>query len=203
MQTTLTANWVLRSFNRHETIPLRTDSLWLLKGGAVKTLTWNEQGTAVTLGYWGSGDVVGQPLSGISPYEIKCVTRVQASSIPLDHWNWLSDAIRRYIQQTEELLYLARCEPIRQRLLKILIWLARKFGRKVDQGQLIELRLTHQELAEVTGTTRVTVTRLLNQLVQQGIISRTPSHSIIVGSLFLADQPEKIQHNVARIPLLQ
>ena len=67
MQTTLTANWMLRSFNRHDTIPLRTDSLWLLKGGAVKTLTWNEQGTAVTLGYWGSGDVVGQPLSGISP----------------------------------------------------------------------------------------------------------------------------------------
>ncbi len=193
MQTTLTANWMLRSFNRHDTIPLRTDSLWLLKGGAVKTLTWNEQGTAVTLGYWGSGDVVGQPLSGISPYEIKCVTRVQASSIPLHDWDWLSDAIRRYIQQTEELLYLARSEPIRQRLLKILIWLARKFGRKVDQGQLIELRLTHQELAEVTGTTRVTVTRLLNQLVQQGIISRTPSHSIIVGSLFLADRPEKIQ----------
>ena len=193
MQTTLTANWMLRSFNRHDTIPLRTDSLWLLKGGAVKTLTWNEQGTAVTLGYWGSGDVVGQPLSGISPYEIKCVTRVEASSIPLHHWNWLSDAIRRYIQQTEELLYLARCEPIRQRLLKILIWLARKFGRKVDQGQLIELRLTHQELAEVTGTTRVTVTRLLNQLVQQGIISRTRSHSIIVGSSAKNSEPTMIE----------
>ena len=91
------------------------------------------------------------------------------------------------------MLYLARSEPIRQRLLKILIWLARKFGRKVDQGQLIELRLTHQELAEVTGTTRVTVTRLLNQLVQEGIISRPRSHSIIVGSLFLADDPENIQ----------
>ncbi|MGK7874736.1 MAG: Crp/Fnr family transcriptional regulator [Xenococcaceae cyanobacterium] len=184
MQTTLTANWMLRSFNRHDTIPLRTDSLWLLKGGVVKTQTWNEEGTAVTLGYWGSGDVVGKPLSQISPYEIKCVTRVEASCISLNHWNCHSDAILRYIQQTEELLYLVRSEPMRQRLLKILIWLARKFGREVEQGQLIELRLTHQELAEVTGTTRVTVTRLLNQFVQEGIISRPCSHSIIVSRCF-------------------
>jgi CRP-like cAMP-binding protein len=153
-----------------------------LRQGVVKTLTWHEEGTAVTLGYWGTGDVVGQPLSQIHPYQIECLTGVEAACIPSHQWNWLSDAVRHYVQQTEELLYIIRSERTQQRLLKILIWLAQKFGRKVQQGQLIELRLTHQELAEVTGATRVTVTRLLNQFEKEGIISRTHRHTIILRS---------------------
>jgi CRP-like cAMP-binding protein len=61
-----------------------------------------------------------------------------------------------------------------------LAWLGDKFGRQVKQGKLIELPLTHQELADIMGTTRVTVTRLINQLEQEGIISRPRRHIIIV-----------------------
>lgn len=42
---------------------------------------------------------------------------------------------------------------------------------RVEQGQLIDLRLTHQEIAEVIGTTRVTVTRLLKQFEREAIIT--------------------------------
>lgn len=186
MQNSLTANWRLRTFSCHDTMPLRTDAVWLLKRGAVKTLTWNEEGNLMTLGYWGVGDVVGQPLSQIRPYQIKCLTRVEASCIPLQQSNSISDAMRRSLQQIEELLYIIRSERIHQRLLKILFLLAQKFGREVEQGQVIELRITHQDLAEVAGTTRVTVTKLLNQFEQEGIITRPHRHAIIVRSLFIA-----------------
>jgi CRP-like cAMP-binding protein len=62
----------------------------------------------------------------------------------------------------------------------LLSWLAKKFGQEVAQGQLIDLRLTHQEIAEIMGTTRVTVTRLLKELETQGIIQRLPRKFIVL-----------------------
>jgi hypothetical protein len=51
--------------------------------------------------------------------------------------------------------------------------------REVEKGHLIDLRLTHQEIAEILGITRVTVTRLLREFEQQGAIARLP-HKFIV-----------------------
>jgi CRP-like cAMP-binding protein len=56
----------------------------------------------------------------------------------------------------------------------------KKFGREIEQGQLIDLRLTHQEIAEIIGATRVTVTRLLNEFEKRGIIQRLPQHFILL-----------------------
>ncbi|WP_187329235.1 helix-turn-helix domain-containing protein [Halomicronema hongdechloris] len=60
---------------------------------------------------------------------------------------------------------------IRQRLELFLQWLAQRFGRPIRQGQLIQLRLTHQNIADTIGTTRVTVTRLLQELEHAQVIS--------------------------------
>ena len=49
-------------------------------------------------------------------------------------------------------------------------------------GRLIDLRLTHQDLAELLGTTRVTVTRSLIQLEQQGLIQRLSLQRIVLQS---------------------
>ncbi len=65
-------------------------------------------------------------------------------------------------------------------LVKLLEWLATRFGRTVRQGNLIDLRLTHQDLAELVGTTRVTLTRILGQLEQQGLIERLSLHRIVL-----------------------
>ena len=65
---------------------------------------------------------------------------------------------------------------VEEMLLKLLVWLSKRFGREVEQGHLIELRLTHQDLAELLGTTRVTITRVLKQFEQQGLIQRLPQH---------------------------
>ncbi len=77
-------------------------------------------------------------------------------------WMQVLDSILRHVQQTEELLCIVRSSSTHDRLLQLLIWLARKFARKVEQGHLIDLRLTHQDISEIIGTTRVTVTRLLS-----------------------------------------
>lgn len=179
---TLSTNWIQHTFSRHNIIPLQPDILLRIERGVVRALTWNEEGTAVTLGYWGVGDVIGQPLSSIQPYQIECLTLVEASYIPVIQWELISDEIFRHIQQTEELLYIVRQERTHDRLRRLLMWLAGKFANQVEQGQLINLRLTHQEIADAIGTTRVTVTRLLSQLEQEGIIHRPRRHFIVLNS---------------------
>jgi CRP/FNR family cyclic AMP-dependent transcriptional regulator len=48
--------------------------------------------------------------------------------------------------------------------------LANRHGIRDSHGIIIDLRITHQELAEMVGTSRETVTRVLAQLKRQGVI---------------------------------
>lgn len=174
------ANLVQRSFSYRDLIPLQTDALWHITWGKVRTLTWNEEGTPTTLGYWGPGDVVGQPLSRIQPYQVECLTSVEVELIPSHLCHQALEAIFLHSQQTEELLNIVRNERVHCRLRQLLVWLSGKFGRRVEAGLLIDLRLTHQAIAEAIGTTRVTVTRLLNEFEQEGAIGRPKRHFIVL-----------------------
>jgi CRP/FNR family transcriptional regulator len=48
--------------------------------------------------------------------------------------------------------------------------LAKRHGIRDAHGTIIDLKITHQELAEMVGTSRETVTRVLTRLREQGII---------------------------------
>lgn len=50
----------------------------------------------------------------------------------------------------------------------------------MEQGKLIDLRLTDQDIAEIISSSRVTVTRLLNTFEKQGIIQRVQPHFIVL-----------------------
>ena len=159
-------------FNRREVIPPHNDVLWRIEYGAVRTLTWSEDGTFITLGYWGLGDLIGYPLSRVKPYQIECLTGVEVSIVPPDLWHQDINALLSHIQQAEDLLSIVHRKPISLRLWQFLVWLSEKFGRDVDKGKLIDLNVTHQDIAEVLNTTRVTVTRLLQQLEEEGTVLR-------------------------------
>jgi len=48
--------------------------------------------------------------------------------------------------------------------------LCRDFGVPDDRGITIDLRLSHQAIAEAIGSTRVTITRLLGDLRNSGLV---------------------------------
>lgn len=94
------------------------------------------------------------------------------SVLPSDIWATELDAIILHIKQVEELLSIVHRNPIPLRLWQFLVWLGQKFGRDVEQGRLIDLELTHQEIAEAINTTRVSVTRMLQQFESEGMLLR-------------------------------
>lgn len=170
----------ITNFTRRSYLPLRRDALWLIKTGVVRTLTVLEDGTAVTLGLWGEGDIVGRVLSQANPYQIECLTPVEATLIPEQNWSEVTQAMLLHIQRSEQFTEILHYKQAESKLLQLFGWLAKRFGYQVQVGQRIDLRLTHQDIADLIGLTRVTVTRLMKVFERQGIIQRQERQFVVM-----------------------
>jgi CRP-like cAMP-binding protein len=137
---------------------------------------------------WGTDDLIGRSSSRISPCQLECLSN--ATLTKMTNLYELPDLLLRRQQITEELLNLSYCRTVGDRLFQTLSWLGDRFGcphqvRDVQGrrilGRLVEIRLTHQQLADLAGTTRVTVTRLLSELEKNDRILRMRrGHYLIV-----------------------
>ncbi|MEC4817994.1 MAG: Crp/Fnr family transcriptional regulator [Scytonema sp. PMC 1069.18] len=171
---------VKQSFKPRSFLPLQQNSLWKIETGVVRVMTWHEDGTLVILGVWGPGDMVSRGFSKIEPYQIECLTKVEAVLFPIEGWFPLTEVLLAHIQQAEELAVVRSYKTVELMLIKLLTWLVKKFGREIETGHLIDLRLTHQDIADMLNSTRVTITRILTQLEEQGLIHRLPLHRIVL-----------------------
>ncbi|MDY7019748.1 MAG: Crp/Fnr family transcriptional regulator [Cyanobacteriota bacterium] len=178
----LPSNAKSRDFGKRDLIPLWPETLWKIETGIVRTVTWNEEGNQISLGYWGTGDVIGQPLSRLDPFQIECLTPVSVTLVPPQQWSQELDSILSHIQQAQELHSIVQTQSTDLKVLNFLHWLAKKFGIQTESGLLIDVRLTHIEIADVIGITRVSVTRMMQKLERRGIIHRPRRHCIILKS---------------------
>jgi CRP/FNR family transcriptional regulator, global nitrogen regulator len=74
------------------------------------------------------------------------------------------------------------------RLVSFLLILCRDFGVPGQDGVTIDLKLSHQAIAEAIGSTRVTVTRLLGDLRDQEMISITKKKITVHNPANLSEQ---------------
>ena len=58
----------------------------------------------------------------------------------------------------------------RERVIHLVIEMAEKYGRRTEQGLELSIKLSHQEIASLIGSTRETVTVMLGQLQAEGKI---------------------------------
>lgn len=166
-------------FRRRHYLPHDPHRFWWLKSGVVRTLTYQEDGGIIALGLWGPGDLVGPSLSRVNPYLVEAVTEVEAVGITEPEWQLSPEVLVRYWQQTEFLMLVRSNRRADVALLEVLQWLAHRFGLQVEQGALINLKITHQDLADFSGLSRVTVTRLLSHLEDQQLIHRKSRQLIV------------------------
>ncbi|NJM94999.1 MAG: Crp/Fnr family transcriptional regulator [Acaryochloridaceae cyanobacterium CSU_5_19] len=150
-------------------LPSDPQNLWQIENGLARTYTWDQHGSITTLGIWGKGDVVGQSLSNVAPYVIQSLGTIKAH--PLRHNLWQEpEAILSHTQQLTTLLKIISIKRADDRLLSLLRWLAQRFGHVTPMGTCTTIPITHQELAEVANLTRVTATRIIGDMEQQGIL---------------------------------
>jgi len=158
-----------------QTIALQSDEVLIVCRGIVQLFTIQPDGGETLLGLAGPSMPLGLPLTVVHPYWATALTDVDVLALPMvevEASPVLMAGIYRHLtlrlQQTEAWLALAGKRLVTDRLQQFLVMLAQDFGQVEPQGVRIPLRLTHYQLATAIGTTRVTITRLLKDLRDQG-----------------------------------
>ena len=169
--------------------------VFVLVDGWVKVLSVSDEGHEIVLALRGDGDVVGEAAgetTGRRNATIKAMTTVDALLIGFDAFSAFLDTDRaadrafrhmlaRRWTEADMLLRLRAVTVGAQRLARLLVELAGRYGIAVDGAIEIALPLSQEELASLAGTSRATVTRALKDWRQRGLIraSQRQRHIII------------------------
>jgi CRP-like cAMP-binding protein len=157
--------------------------------GIVKLGTLHESGDEVLLGLAGPSAPFGLPLTLISPYLAIAITNVdimRLSMAEIENSPTLTHGLFRHLcrrlQQSEAMLALVSNRRVVDRLRQFLLLLKDEIGQPRGSGNdtRLSIRLTHQNLATAIGTTRVTVTRALRQLQEEGMIKLDRRRHLII-----------------------
>ncbi|NJL84257.1 MAG: Crp/Fnr family transcriptional regulator [Chloroflexaceae bacterium] len=168
----------LHFFDKGETVPLVAQGVWQVYRGVVQLSKLHASGDELLLGWAKPLTFFGTWLTCIETYQAKALSEVYLK------WYALSEietsphlahivlaGVSRRIRQTEALLAISGLRRVEERLQELLALLKLELGQAVAEGTRLEVRLTHQNIANAIGTTRVTVTRLLGDFQRQGLIA--------------------------------
>ncbi len=164
------------------------DTLFIIIRGKVKITSFAENGKEVIFSIMSEGDFFGdmslldgKPRSAsvisIEDSELCLLRREEFNRLIENHpgialklLKELTSRLRRADERIESLALL----DVSGRIAGILLQLSEESGKRLpDGGVIIRSRPTHQELANMVGTTRETVTRILSQLEQKNYIVMT------------------------------
>lgn len=111
----------------------------------------------------------------------------------------LIDVLSQRLRGLGHLVQAIVADDVNKRVAQLLIRLGKSYGRRDQDGTLvIEMRLTHQEMANMIGTSRQSVTSLLNALKQQGVLDIKNRYLQLRDEMFLqqmAAQTDTIQQD--------
>jgi global nitrogen regulator NtcA len=178
------------TFERGKTVFFPGDPaerVYFLLKGAVKLSRVYEAGEEITVALLRENSVFGV-LSLITGqksdrfYHAVAFTPVELLSAPVEQvrksfkenpelMNLMLQGLASRILQTEMMIETLAHRDMGSRLVSFLLILCRDFGIPTVDGIRIDLKLSHQAIAEAIGSTRVTVTRLLGDLRQENMIS--------------------------------
>ena len=171
-------------------VPLLRNSLWLVTRGMVKLSCITEQGDDLVLGLAGPNEPFGAPLTNLDLYEATTLCDSDLLCIPLDEVDEtphiarsLVTAMASRMRQSEALIALLGLRRVEERVRGFLELLAQEYGQPCEQGLRLNLRLTHQDIAAALSTTRVTVTRVLGQLREEGWLQLDGQRQLVVSHL--------------------
>jgi CRP-like cAMP-binding protein len=166
----------LRSFNKGKQISLDTKSVWIVYSGYVLVSTLQPSGDESILGFLGPLMPLSMKLSFLETYEAVALTDVELLQLSIEEIARSPELLHqinlqtiRCLRQAEALLWIAGKRAMIDRLRSFLDLLAHEFGKPTAEGVRIDFRLRHQQIANAVGTTRVTATRFLRELREQGV----------------------------------
>ncbi|MEH1938841.1 MAG: helix-turn-helix domain-containing protein [Nostoc sp.] len=181
---------LVEKYSKRETIPLNPLVIWYVSQGVVKLSTFCETGEEVLMGLAATGMVFGSSMTSLKIYQAIALSDVELVSIDvaeiavsptLNHT--LLPKISQRLRQTEFFLAISGRRLVQERLHYLLQLLKQEVGQTVSEGTRLNIRFTHEDIASACCTTRVTITRLMGKLQEQGVISFDSKKHIILKNL--------------------
>jgi CRP-like cAMP-binding protein len=160
-------------------------SFFLLLSGHIRVVRTSPEGHQVIARYITEGEFFGIAVAmGRSTYPASAVAAVDCVVLawPNSAWPDLQSrfpsmasstyqTIGRRLQETQDRVLEMSTEQVEQRIAHTLLRLVSQAGRKSEKGIEIDFPITRQDIAEMTGTTLHTVSRVLSAWEGQGLVA--------------------------------
>lgn len=162
----------------------KADSFFLLLRGHVRVVKVTPDGQQVIVRYISAGELLGiaQAL-GLTNYPANAIAAVDCIVLiwPSRLWTEFAEhypafgaatykSIGNRLQEAHDRATEISTEQVEQRVAHALLRLVNQTGRKNEEGILIDFPISRQDIAEMTGTTLHTVSRLLTNWESRGLV---------------------------------
>jgi len=177
---------------------------FLLLSGHIRVLRMTPDGERVIARYINEGELFGIAVAlGRSTYPASAVTvdDCVVLSWPQSAWAEIQSRVPAFganayrtigtrLQETQMRVVQMSTQQVEQRIAGAVMRLANQTGLKTQEGIEIGFPITRQEIAEMTGTTLYTVSRVLSAWEQQGIVRSSRQRVVVTNphALFLLSE---------------
>ncbi|MFT9596478.1 Crp/Fnr family transcriptional regulator [Mesobacillus sp.] len=177
--------------------------MFIILSGKVQISKMNAEGKELYLRLCNKNDIVGElTLFTVGPrylFNARVVEEGEAAAINIENLEqtlfnnsqlayqflkWMNDHIRKTITKFRDLVLHGK----KGALYSTLIRLSNSYGIQKDDGIHINVPITNQDLANYCGTARESVSRMLGELRDEGIISIYRKRIIIHDLLYLKQE---------------
>ncbi|GAB4542867.1 MAG: Crp/Fnr family transcriptional regulator [Thermodesulfovibrionia bacterium] len=179
---------VIRDYVKNETILHEEDTnqfMYIILSGKVKVIKTTGEGKEVILAMHQSGDFFGEvslingkttPASVVAMDDsrIAIISKKEFYSIIFSQHKVLQNLLEILslrLRTAWDTIKLLTFNNATQRLRMLFFMLAEEHGMETDGGVMLNVRLSHQEMADMTGMTRETVTRVIDKWQRDGEIT--------------------------------
>ncbi|HZP78848.1 MAG TPA: Crp/Fnr family transcriptional regulator [Pseudolabrys sp.] len=159
-------------------------SFFLLLHGHLRVEKTTPQGQQIVVRYVSPGELFGLAQALVlTHYPATAIAAVDSVALvwPSQAWQRLTttfpslagnalQTVGSRLQDTQNRVLEMANEQVEQRIAHALLRLARQAGRKIETGIEIDFPISRQDVAEMTGTTLHTVSRVLSAWEQQGLV---------------------------------
>ncbi len=193
----LRAAGTVRGYRKNEVVyevGQPSDALHLVLRGRVRLRDADWEGRDVTVSFAAEGEAFGVEVLADQPHRVLSASSAESSELLTIQANVLQELLVRdssltrgllrhaaaVANHTDERVKMLAFLDVPSRLAGTIVWLADRFGVSSDAGLEVPYWFTHQEMADLIGSTRETVTTVLADFKREGLVDTRSHHFVVV-----------------------
>lgn len=175
------------SYSTDQTIYFTGDSgtnLFVVASGSIKLVKHSPAGQDVLIDILNPGDFFGTlPILGDNQYQETAIAHTDACVLSINNEDFRSildripavainlvGILSERLKSSNDMIQQLSVKSVEKRIAYILLKLNSKLGVEFEKGTLIQLPLSRNDLAEMTGSTSETASRVISNLSKEGIL---------------------------------